>query len=275
MKIRLLSIAFIFLFLLVHQKSFGQENHLAAFHCASDHMMESRPVLLKEQQALELAILHQAEKSDFEKSATFPYTLPIVVHIIHGNGTGDIPDAQVYQAVQQLNDASKIYFSSIGENNENGFIVSGKRSLTTLNNSHFIAKINEWGTPVWAKGNGCSVSSYNTNTTNIAALPNGGYVQYANDYCRGHFGTTFQKLENLNTMSRKQGPLISLGRSTKTKIRLVGVTHRYVYLLDDFGKLPDCIQTDSSMTRPEPPLYCLLTGGLIMLYPLVNVYPFH
>jgi hypothetical protein len=38
------------------------------------------------------------------------YTLPVVVHVVHGNGAENIPDAQVLQGIQDLNDA----FANVG-----------------------------------------------------------------------------------------------------------------------------------------------------------------
>ncbi|MEZ4954494.1 MAG: M43 family zinc metalloprotease [Saprospiraceae bacterium] len=75
------------------------------FQCASDEVMQSRPELLERQQALEKAILQRHKNGSLEKSGTPPYTLPVVVHIIHDNGVGDIPDAQVFNAIEQLNQA--------------------------------------------------------------------------------------------------------------------------------------------------------------------------
>ncbi|MEZ4930774.1 MAG: hypothetical protein R2788_01425 [Saprospiraceae bacterium] len=74
------------------------------FQCASDEVMQSRPELLERQQALEKAILQRHKNGSLEKSGTPPYTLPVVVHIID-NGVGDIPDAQVFNAIEQLNQA--------------------------------------------------------------------------------------------------------------------------------------------------------------------------
>ena len=53
--------------------------------------------------------LAKAGKNKF-KSLAPPYTLPVVVHIIHQNGAENISDAQVQQAIQYLNDA----FANVG-----------------------------------------------------------------------------------------------------------------------------------------------------------------
>ncbi len=79
--------------------------NLPVFQCASDAAMQSQPALLERQQSLEKAILQKNKNGNLEKSSTPPYTLPIVVHIVHDNGVGDIPDAQIVAAVEQLNQA--------------------------------------------------------------------------------------------------------------------------------------------------------------------------
>ncbi len=53
--------------------------------------------------------LAKAGKSKM-KSLAPPYTLPVVVHVIHQNGVENISDAQVQQAIQYLNDA----FANVG-----------------------------------------------------------------------------------------------------------------------------------------------------------------
>jgi hypothetical protein len=73
-------------------------------HCATDEMMQARPALLLQQQALEQTLLQQ--KSDpSAKSAALPHVLPVVVHIIHNNGSENITDAQVFTAIEHLNQA--------------------------------------------------------------------------------------------------------------------------------------------------------------------------
>ena len=49
--------------------------------------------------------LAKAKENSGYKAAPPPYTLPVVVHVIHQGGAEDIPDAQVMQAIQDLNDA--------------------------------------------------------------------------------------------------------------------------------------------------------------------------
>ena len=82
---------------------FGQ-NPLT-FQCASEEIMQAHPELLMRQQSLESSLFQKNKKGNFEKSNTLPYVLPVVVHIIHDNGVGDIPDAQVFDAIEQLNNA--------------------------------------------------------------------------------------------------------------------------------------------------------------------------
>ena len=63
----------------------------AAFQCASDAILQLRPELVDRQVQLEMGLL---KKGNVEKSFTPPYTLPVVVHIIHNNLSENIPDAQ-------------------------------------------------------------------------------------------------------------------------------------------------------------------------------------
>jgi gliding motility-associated-like protein len=82
-------------------------------YCAHDALL---------QQKLEDPV-YQSKYADFEKNwynhqngnnsnAEFvaDYTLPVVVHIVHQNGTENIADAQIFQAIQDLNDA----FENVG-----------------------------------------------------------------------------------------------------------------------------------------------------------------
>ena len=95
--------------------SWGQNS--PAFQCASDEAMQSRPELMERQQSLEKAILQKNKNGSLGKSATPPYTLPVVVHIVHDNGVGDIPDAQVFAAMEQLNQAfaHQGYYADLGD----------------------------------------------------------------------------------------------------------------------------------------------------------------
>ncbi|MCC6725542.1 MAG: hypothetical protein IT258_13620, partial [Saprospiraceae bacterium] len=96
------------LLLLLPALLFAQQQSIVTvknFDCASDDMMQSRPDLLLKQQQLEEIILAKKVTASAEKSAALPYVLPVVVHIIHNNGSENIPDAQVITAIEHLNQA--------------------------------------------------------------------------------------------------------------------------------------------------------------------------
>ena len=118
MKKTLRSSLVFFTFLLLQNFLTGQNP--PSFQCASDEAMQSRPTLLERQQAIEKVILQKTEKGNLEKSSTLPYTLPVVVHIIHDNGVGDIPDTQVFDAIEQLNQAfaHQSYYAEQGDGHD-------------------------------------------------------------------------------------------------------------------------------------------------------------
>ena len=73
-----------------------------AFQCASDAIMQAHPEMMEKQVALEKELL---KTPPAEKAFTPPYTLPVVVHIIHENGDENISDDQVLNAIEWLNEA--------------------------------------------------------------------------------------------------------------------------------------------------------------------------
>jgi hypothetical protein len=93
------------------QSLIAQHNH-SHLNCASDQAMAqfyfSHPEKLLAHQKFEKDIYDGVSISTRVQSP--PYTLPIVVHIIHQNGAENIPDEQVELAVEQLNEA----FSNTG-----------------------------------------------------------------------------------------------------------------------------------------------------------------
>ena len=114
MKKTIRSLSAFFVFVALQNVLLGQNPPV--FQCASDEVMQSRPALLEEQQLLEKAILQKNKNGILEKSATPPYSLPVVVHIVHDNGIGDITDAQVFDAIEQLNQAfaHQGYYANLG-----------------------------------------------------------------------------------------------------------------------------------------------------------------
>ena len=88
--------------------------------CAHDFVMKQAasqsPGFLQRHQAMEDQLYQYSRKKkkvyrryprpSVEKSVfAAPYTLPVVVHIIHNGGVENITDAQVLQGIQDLNDA--------------------------------------------------------------------------------------------------------------------------------------------------------------------------
>jgi len=82
------------------------------FSCGSDALwqqyLQDNPEQAVQQQNLENNYYEQAVKAlstQPQADGAALYTLPVVVHIIHNNGMGDITDAQVQQGIQDLNAA--------------------------------------------------------------------------------------------------------------------------------------------------------------------------
>ena len=81
------------------------------YPCAASEMQrlffEKDPTLLQRQLALDDAIHQhiQRQKNQPELRHSAVFTIPVVVHIIHQNGSENISDAQVQSAIQHLNDA--------------------------------------------------------------------------------------------------------------------------------------------------------------------------
>lgn len=81
------------------------------YPCAASEMQrllfEKDPTLLQRQLALDQTIHQQIQRqnaqTELRHSAVF--TIPVVVHIIHQNGSENISDAQAQSAIQHLNDA--------------------------------------------------------------------------------------------------------------------------------------------------------------------------
>ena len=93
------------------------------YPCAASEMQrllfEKDPTLLQRQLALDEVIHQQLQRqqnqADLRNAAVF--TIPVVVHIIHQNGSENISDAQVQSAIQHLNDAlaHQGYYGAAGQ----------------------------------------------------------------------------------------------------------------------------------------------------------------
>ncbi len=86
--------------------SFGQESGLP---CATDEVMEelqkNNPDLYREYELSKNKVVHDFNSGDPQINRTSATTIiiPVVVHLIHDNGAGDMPDSQVQAAIDQLN----------------------------------------------------------------------------------------------------------------------------------------------------------------------------
>lgn len=80
------------------------------FECAETPlrwMREKQDPESKVRQALadQITLENTTTGSTASKSSAPVFTLPVVVHIIHNNGPENLPDAQVFKAIQHLNEA--------------------------------------------------------------------------------------------------------------------------------------------------------------------------
>ncbi|MEO5644485.1 MAG: M43 family zinc metalloprotease [Bacteroidia bacterium] len=77
--------------------------------CLSDELRQKQLVINPAQQLLneqmEQQILQRMQTADLQNTIASVYSIPVVVHIIHNNGPENISNAQVFTAIQQLNDA--------------------------------------------------------------------------------------------------------------------------------------------------------------------------
>ncbi len=178
----------IFVFTILCASSKGQDGH---FHnCGSSHINEAllrdKAIEKKQQELDQLWSIYQ---KDDKRLAPPPYTLPVVVHIIHNNGPENISNTLVNQAIQDLNDAfsnngyynqmtgvdTRIQFC-LAQRDPNGLITNGitrtASALTTVNmNTQDIALknlsrwdptqyINIWIVNEICSNSSCSVAGY-------------------------------------------------------------------------------------------------------------------
>ncbi|GAB4254916.1 MAG: hypothetical protein Kow0027_21300 [Saprospiraceae bacterium] len=68
-------------------------------------MALTHPELFEKQQFLDNEAARSLGSRNNHRSSIAPFTLPVVVHIIHQGATGNISDAQVLQGIQHLNEA--------------------------------------------------------------------------------------------------------------------------------------------------------------------------
>ncbi len=92
---------------------FGTLTHGQTDFCAQrqihERLWQQRPEVKLRHQQLDMQ-LREILQSGNHSPLLAMYTLPVVVHIIHDGGAENIPDAQVIQGIQDLNDA----FANVG-----------------------------------------------------------------------------------------------------------------------------------------------------------------
>lgn len=74
-------------------------------YCASDWVNQQYQLANPEAQQKQLALEKSYFLSQGDLPDMFPYTLPVVVHVIHNNGPENLSDATVLQGIQHLNEA--------------------------------------------------------------------------------------------------------------------------------------------------------------------------
>ncbi len=102
----------------------------AQHYCGFDPFLEhthNHPSLIDERHTTNVRILEKMHQLTPESRAN-EYAIPVVVHIIHDEGAENIPDAQVEEAIEQLNDAfanEGDYFNPDGVNIPIRFCLAG------------------------------------------------------------------------------------------------------------------------------------------------------
>ena len=121
------------LFFFIHFNLFGQHTHQKAdaiFECSQSHAHDIKMATDESYQQNHLAFekkLHQLLQKGSQDRNPAPFTLPVVVHIIHDNGSENISDTQVETAIQHLNDAfanTGYYNPATGVNTEISFCLT-------------------------------------------------------------------------------------------------------------------------------------------------------
>ncbi|CAA6819092.1 MAG: internalin, putative, partial [uncultured Aureispira sp.] len=99
-----------------HHNTSSQASHLLHTHshggfCAFDDLQNSISTTEKQlQDQLEQQLYNLLQRGYPSTNGRALYTIPVVVHVVHNNGPGNIPNTQVFDAVQHLNDA----FANVG-----------------------------------------------------------------------------------------------------------------------------------------------------------------
>ncbi|MEO0789934.1 MAG: M43 family zinc metalloprotease, partial [Bacteroidota bacterium] len=114
------------------QKSLGGEPQ-RTHYCAQEHIHESwlnqDPSHYFRQEAFERQLRQymETQSATAERNQPPPYTLPVVVHIVHDGGVENLSDAQILQGIQDLNNAfanTGYYDQGTGVNTEIQFCLA-------------------------------------------------------------------------------------------------------------------------------------------------------
>ncbi|MCW3124687.1 MAG: hypothetical protein JWO03_345 [Bacteroidetes bacterium] len=110
--------------------AFSQSNIQCGEEAMLANMLRNDPQMLSRHQDIESRIYQQTVSGQIQhgsRSNSVLYVLPVVVHIIHNNGPENISDAQVIQAIQDLNEAyanTGYYDSTNGVNTQIQFCLA-------------------------------------------------------------------------------------------------------------------------------------------------------
>lgn len=88
-------------------------NNTLSEYCAHDALLQQKledPIYQAKHIAFEKDLYNHQNGNNSNAEFLADYTLPVVVHIVHQNGAENISDAQIFQAIQDLNDA----FENVG-----------------------------------------------------------------------------------------------------------------------------------------------------------------
>jgi len=84
--------------------------------CAFDHLRKKHPSFQKKQDSLDNVLAQLIKKGQvIGGHSRAVLTIPVVVHVVHNNGIGNLPLSQVQVAIQHLNDA----YANVGYYNPN------------------------------------------------------------------------------------------------------------------------------------------------------------
>lgn len=89
--------------------------HKPGEFCAFDDLQNKHPHLKQKQDSLENILYRVLKNGQSIGTDRIIYTIPVVVHVVHNNGAGNIPFTQVQTAIQHMNDA----FANVGYYNPN------------------------------------------------------------------------------------------------------------------------------------------------------------